>query len=147
MFYDTKNFLYYWRLSPNGRVVFGGRTSLAPTSVARARDHLYDALVRVHPQLRGTKIEYAWGGNVAVTFDRLPHAGRIGGVAFATGCNGTGVALATWFGRRMAEWMVGAGDRPVFAELPFRKIPLHRLRNVTLPIAGTWYRLRDELGY
>lgn len=147
MFYDTKNFLHYWRLSPDGRVAFGGRTSLAPTSVERARDHLYDAMVRVHPQLRGTRIEYAWGGNVAITFDRLPHAGRLDGVAFATGCNGTGIALATWFGRCMAEWMVGAGDAPVFAALPFPKIPLHRLRTISLPLAGTWFRLRDELGY
>jgi len=146
MFYDTKNFLYYWRLSPDDRMVFGGRTSLAPTSVTRARDRLYESMVRVHPQLRGAAIEYAWGGEVAITRDRLPHAGRLDGVAFATGCNGTGIALATWFGQRMAQWLAGAADAPVFTELPFPSVPLHRLRNVTLPLAGTWYRVLDELG-
>src|SRR5262249_60443695 len=96
-----------WRLAPDGRMVFGGRTSLAPTTVTRARDMLYGELVRVHPQLRGTPIEYAWGGSVAITRDRLPHCGRIDGVAFATGCDRSGAARATWFGFEAAKWLTG----------------------------------------
>jgi glycine/D-amino acid oxidase-like deaminating enzyme len=50
MFFDTKNFLNYWRLTPDStRVLFGGRTSFAPTTVEKARDHLYGAMVRIHP--------------------------------------------------------------------------------------------------
>ena len=108
MVHDTKNFLFYWRRAPDDRLVFGGRTSLGATTVPRARDVLAGEMVRVHPQLEGVAIDRAWGGNVAITFDRLPHCGRTplpggGSVAFATGCNGTGVALMTWFGQQAAR--------------------------------------------
>jgi glycine/D-amino acid oxidase-like deaminating enzyme len=146
MVFDTRHLLAYWRLSPDGRMVFGGRTSLAPTTVARARDVLYDKLVHIHPQLAGAPVEFAWGGNVAITRDRLPHCGRIDGVAFATGCNGSGVALATWFGFAAAAWLTGAAPPPAFAQLPFPAIPLHALRDRYLPLAGEGLRVLDRLG-
>jgi len=151
MVYDAKNFLFYWRLSPDNRMVFGGRTSLSPTTVAHARDSLYREMIRVHPQLAGVSLDHAWGGNVAITFDRLPHCGRIpipggGDVAFAAGCNGTGVALATWFGDRAARWLTGEDPPPPFAELPFPAVPLHAWRNAYLPVVGWWFRARDRVG-
>lgn len=146
MFFDTKNFLFYWRLSPDGRVVFGGRTSLGTTTVPIARDVLYREMVRVHPQLAGIRVDRAWGGSVAITFDRLPHCGRVDGAAFATGCNGTGIALATWFGVRAAAWMSGEEPAPAFAQLPFPAIPLHRYREQYLPAVGWWLRARDLVG-
>ena len=72
MCFDTKHLLNYWRLSPDRRMVFGGRASLAATTVAGARDVLYAEMVRVHPQLQGVTVTHAWGGSVAVTLDRLP---------------------------------------------------------------------------
>jgi glycine/D-amino acid oxidase-like deaminating enzyme len=151
MVYDAKNFLFYWRLSPDGRMVFGGRTSLAATTVASAREELYRELLRVHPQLTGVALEYAWGGNVAITMDRLPHCGRTaipggGSVAFATGCNGTGVALASWFGFRAAAWLSGEEPPPAFAQLAFPKVPLHTWRERYLPAVGWWLRARDRVG-
>jgi glycine/D-amino acid oxidase-like deaminating enzyme len=146
MFFDTKNFLFYWRLSPDGRVVFGGRTSLGATTVPIARDVLYRELVRVHPQLTGARVERAWGGSVAITLDRLPHCGRVDGVAFATGCNGTGIALATWFGARAAAWMSREEPAPAFAQLQFPAIPLHQFRERYLPAVGWWLRARDLVG-
>jgi glycine/D-amino acid oxidase-like deaminating enzyme len=151
MVYDAKNFLFYWRLSPDGRMVFGGRTSLAATTVAAAREVLYRELLRVHPQLAGVSLEYAWGGNVAITRDRLPHCGRVHltddlSVAYATGCNGTGVALAMWFGWQAAAWLSGEEPPPAFAQLPFPTIPLHGLRERYLPAVGWWLRARDRVG-
>lgn len=145
MMVDTKQFLFYWRLAPGGRMVFGGRRSLAPVSVAAARDFLYASMVRIHPQLAGVRVQHAWGGNVALTFDRLPHCGRIDGVWFATGCNGSGVALNAWMGRQVAGAICG-DELPVFARIPFPTVPLHRARSWTLPVAGTWFALRDRLG-
>jgi glycine/D-amino acid oxidase-like deaminating enzyme len=151
MVYDAKNFLFYWRLSPDGRMVFGGRTSLASTTVPEARDVLYREMTRVHPQLAGVALEHAWGGNVAITLDRLPHCGRIplpggGDVAFAAGCNGTGVALLTWFGDRAAAWLSGEEPPPPFAQLHFPTIPLHGLREQYLPLVGWWFRAKDRVG-
>ncbi len=151
MVYDAKNFLFYWRLSPDDRMVFGGRTSLAATTVAHAREALAHEMVRVHPQLIGVPLEYSWGGNVAITLDRLPHCGRMpidgsASVAYTTGCNGTGVALATWFGYRAAGWLSGEESPPPFSQLRFPKIPLHAWRERYLPAVGWWFRARDRIG-
>jgi glycine/D-amino acid oxidase-like deaminating enzyme len=146
MCFDTRTFVRYWRLSPDRRMVFGGRADLAPTTVTRARDMLYREMLRVHPQLAGARVERTWGGNVAITLDALPHCGRLDGVAFATGCNGTGVALSTWFGVHMAAWMSGDEPPPVFADIPFPKVPLHGLRNAWLPAAGWALRALDRMG-
>ena len=73
-------------------------------------------MIEVHPQLAGTPVERAWGGQVALTLDRLPHCGRIDGLWYATGCNGSGVALNTWLGHRMAAAIDGEA-LPPFAEL------------------------------
>ncbi len=145
MVFDTRHLLSYWRLSPDGRMVFGGRTSLAPTSVARARDALYDEMVRIHPQLAGARVARAWGGRVAITIDRLPHVGRMDGITYATGCNGTGIALNTWLGTRVAAWVTG-GEPPPFADLSFRRVPLHGLRALWLPLVGAWFRALDRIG-
>lgn len=144
MLFDSKNFLYYWRLSPDGRrMLFGGRASFAPTSIPKARDWLYSALTRVHPQLAGLRVEHAWGGQLGFTFDRMPHIGRIGGVTFALGYCGTGVAMSTYFGRLAADWIAGDGLPPCW-ERPFRGAPLYRERPWFLPAVGAYYQLRDR---
>lgn len=143
MFVDSKNFLFYWRLTADGRMVFGGRRSLAPVSITDARDFLYESLVRVHPQLAGVAVTNAWGGNVAITFDRMPQVGVLDGIHYATGCNGSGVALNTWMGTRVGA--MAAGDpAPAFAELPKPSIPLRGLRGAYLPLVGQWYRWQDR---
>jgi glycine/D-amino acid oxidase-like deaminating enzyme len=144
MLVDSKNFLFYWRLTPDGRVLFGGRRSLAPSTVAQARDFLYDAMVRVHPQLAGVRVARAWGGNVAVTFDRLPHVGRIDGAWYIAGCNGSGVALNTWLGMRIGRHLAHDGPPPGFVELRHRAIPLNRLRRAWMPAVGLWFRWQDR---
>ena len=143
MFVDTKNFLFYWRLTADGRMVFGGRRSLSPVTVPEARDFLYGSMTRVHPQLTGVPVTHAWGGYVAITLDRMPQAGVLDGVHYATGCNGSGVALNTWLGRAVARWALG-GDPPAFAALRQPSIPFWRLRGAYLPLVGQWYRLRDR---
>jgi glycine/D-amino acid oxidase-like deaminating enzyme len=145
MLVDSKNFLFYWRLAPDRRMVFGGRRSLSSVTVAEARDHLYRSMVRIHPQLEGTRVARAWGGQVAITFDRMPHVGQIDGAWYATGCNGSGVALNTWLGHRLAATVDGEPPPP-FAELRTPRIPLWRLRRAYLPAVGLWFRVRDEVG-
>ncbi len=144
MFVDTKSFLFYWRLTADGRMVFGGRRSLAPSTIEQARDFLYTQMVKVHPQLAGVAIDFAWGGNVAITLDRLPHVGRSGGAWYATGCNGSGVALNTWMGGRLASVLCGDGELPSFARLRHRPIPAWRLRAAYLPLVGAWFHWHDR---
>jgi glycine/D-amino acid oxidase-like deaminating enzyme len=145
-FFDTKNFLYYWHVSADRRMVFGGRASFLPTSIDRSAAILHRGLLEVHPQLTGQRVEYAWGGNVGFTFDRMPHAGRTGdGVAYAMGCCGTGVALMTYLGTRVGEWLAG-GEPPALAKLHFPLVPApYEGRPWFLPFAGEWFRLQDRL--
>ncbi len=144
MFVDTKNLLFYWRISPDGRLLFGGRRSLAHASVADAADFLSSAMRRIHPQVADAAITHRWGGDVAITLDRMPHVGRIRRAWYATGCNGSGVALNTWLGHRLAETVLGETPPPAFAELRHRPVPLHRFRRAYLPLVGQWFRFQDR---
>jgi glycine/D-amino acid oxidase-like deaminating enzyme len=144
MLFDTKNFLYYWRISQDNRMLFGGRASFAPTTIRNARDWLYAAMVRVHPQLEGLRVERAWGGQVGFTFDRMPHIGRVNGLTYAVGYCGSGVAMSTYFGQLAADWIAGA-ELPEHWQLPFPTIPLYRERPWFLRPAGWYYGLLDRL--
>ena len=144
MFVNTKNLLFYWRLSPDGRMVFGGRRSLQHATVADAADYLVRSMHEVHPQLRDAAVTHRWGGNVAVTLDRMPHVGTLRGAWYATGCNGSGVALNTWLGHRLGQVVLGEAPPPSFAELTHRPIPLHRFRRLYLPVVGQWFRYQDR---
>jgi glycine/D-amino acid oxidase-like deaminating enzyme len=100
-------------------MIFGGRVSFLPTSVDRTARLLHARMLAIHPQLAGYRVEYSWGGNVALTMDRMPHIGRTkAGVMFAMGYSGTGVVMSTWLGTRAAEWM-GGGAPPALARLKF----------------------------
>ncbi len=144
MLVDTRNFLHYWRLTPDGRMLFGGRRSLSRSTIPEARDFLYAEMLGIHPQLAGVGVARAWGGEVAITLDRLPHVGRLGGVWYAAGCNGSGVALHTWLGMRIGQHMAGNADPPSFTKLRHRPIPLHRARRAWLPAVGAWFHWQDR---
>jgi glycine/D-amino acid oxidase-like deaminating enzyme len=145
MFFDTKNFLYYWRLTPDNRMLFGGRASMWPTSIAHTAAILQRSMVQVHPQLWETRVAYAWGGRVAFTYDRMVHVGRIDGVTYALGCCGSGVAILPWLGMRAAEW-VGGGPAPELASLPFPLVPApYEGRAWFLPLAGEYWKAKDRL--
>jgi glycine/D-amino acid oxidase-like deaminating enzyme len=145
-FFDTKNFLYYWHVSVDRRMIFGGRASFLPTSIEHTAAILHRGLLEVHPQLAGYRIDYAWGGNVGFTVDRMPHVGRTAdGVAYAMGCCGTGVALMTHLGTKVGEWLAG-GEPPVLSRLTFPLVPApYEGRPWFMPVVGEWYRLQDRL--
>jgi glycine/D-amino acid oxidase-like deaminating enzyme len=152
-FFDSKAFLYYWHVNAERRLIFGGRASFRRTTADRTAAILARAMVAVHPQAAGLRIDYAWGGNVAFTFDRLPHLGEHDGLHYAVGYCGSGVALGTSFGLTMAERLGGRAD--VARELsPFERTPFpgapfvpaaYRGRPWFLPLAGEWFRLTDHL--
>jgi glycine/D-amino acid oxidase-like deaminating enzyme len=142
---DTKNLLYYFRLSPDGRMVFGGRASFTPASPKHSAAILGTGMREVFPELADAKIEYAWSGKVAYPMDHLPHAGRLDGVHYAMGYCGHGVALATYLGTRMGEVLAGVGEVPDLGGKRFKAIPLFNGFPWFLPFVGGYYRARDWL--
>jgi glycine/D-amino acid oxidase-like deaminating enzyme len=102
-------------------------------------------MLEVYPQLAGVRIEYAWGGNVGFTFDRMPHAGQLAGVTYAMGYCGSGIAVATYLGTKVGAWLGGA-PAPALTRLGFPLVPApYEGRPWFLPLAGEWYRLKDRL--
>jgi glycine/D-amino acid oxidase-like deaminating enzyme len=146
--YDSKNYLYYYRLTPDNRMLFGGRAAFFPESgdtIRKSAEILRRGMIDVYPQLRNTKVEYVWGGTLDFCFDIMPHAGQIGGIYFALGYAGHGVAMATWQGQKMAEWIAtGKTDNP-FTEIPFPGAPLGLYNGSPwfLPFAGMYYKVLD----
>ncbi len=143
---DTWNLVRYFRLSGDGRLVFGGRASFAPTALERSSGIVAAAMRQVFPQLARVPIEYAWAGNICLSRDRMPHAGRLGGLHYALGYAGHGVALSTWLGDRMGEALTGRGTIPALGGGPLAAIPLYRGRPWFLPAVGVYYRMKDWLG-
>jgi glycine/D-amino acid oxidase-like deaminating enzyme len=153
MIYDSKNYLYYYRLTPDGRMLFGGRAAFFPENdqtVRRSAEILRRGMIEVYPQLSDAKLEYVWGGTLDFAFDIMPHAGQIDGMYYAVGYAGHGVAMATYQGQKMAELIAAqatAGETPEnpFVGIPFPGAPLG-LYNGTpwfLPFAGAWYKFLD----
>jgi glycine/D-amino acid oxidase-like deaminating enzyme len=148
MIYDSKNFLYYYRLTPDRRMLFGGRAAFFPESdqtVRQSAGILRRGMIDVYPQLSDAKIDYVWGGTLDFAFDIMPHAGQMDGMYYAVGYAGHGVAMATYQGQKIAELM--AGDKPEnpFVGIPFPGAPLGMYNGKPwfLPFAGAWYKFLD----
>ena len=149
MIADTKRVLNYFRTSPDGeRVLWGGRASFAPvgTEAEKAAPVLHKAMTGVFPELRGVKITHAWTGNVAFTLDGLPHIGEQGGIHYAAGCQGSGVAMASWLGHQAGLKIAGAANAPFALDgRHFPTLPFYDGRPWFLPLVGEWLRLRDRI--
>jgi glycine/D-amino acid oxidase-like deaminating enzyme len=147
--FDSKHYLYYFRLTSDRRLLFGGRAEFGrPGSEAtrRAAAILRSGLVEIFPDLAHTAIEYAWGGNVAFTRDRMPRAGKLDGVYFAGGYCGHGIAMATYLGELVARRIAGEPiEHPLFDD-HFAPIPFYNGRPWFLPLVGAYYRFRDLVG-
>ena len=148
MISDTKRVLNYYRPSPYGnQIIWGGRARFGPSAPETAAPRLHEFMTAVFPELAKVKITHAWNGNVAFTFDFLPHIGVLDGIHYAAGCQGSGVAMATWLGHNAALKIAGAANQRFALDgLAFPTVALYNGNpNWFLPIIGGWYRLRDRI--
>ena len=142
---DTRRVLTYYRLSPDGkRMIFGGRAKFGFTDPIETAPLLHRFMTDRFPQLRGTKITHVWTGNVAFTMDELPHLGKLDGLHFALGCNGSGVAMMSYLGRETARKTAGKTNRQIAFDAPdFPTHPLYNGNPWFLPLVGAWFRTAD----
>ncbi|MDP2080850.1 MAG: FAD-binding oxidoreductase [Pseudotabrizicola sp.] len=145
---DTKFVVNYWRLSEDNRLLFGGGESYGyrfPDVVKT----VMKPMLEVYPQLRDVRVDYAWGGTLAITMNRMPCFMRPApNVMSASGYSGHGVAMATLAGKMMAQAVQGqASGFDLLARLPQQRFPGGAaLRWPLLVAAMTWFSLRDRLG-
>ncbi len=145
---DSKFVVNYFRLSDDGRMLFGGSESYGyrfPSDIAAA---VRKPMTQIYPQLKGVKIDYAWGGTLGITMNRMPHFARLAGnILSASGYSGHGVAMATLGGKLAAEAISGQAERfDVLANVPTPRFPGGTtLRWPILVAAMMWYSLRDRL--
>ncbi len=145
MISDSRRVLSYFRPSPDGtRVLWGGRASFSDISAADAAPVLARMMARVFPELRGVALTHAWRGNVAFTFDFLPHLGIEDGIHYAAGCQGSGVAMMSWMGHQAGLAIAGRANQAFsLGEIPMPTMPGYGGRPWFLPLVGGWYRARD----
>ena len=145
---DSKFVVSYYRLSPDKRLLFGGGESYGyrfPRDIPRLVRKYMEA---IYPRMREVRIDYAWGGTLAITMNRLPFLARLSDNVFtAGGYSGHGVALATLSGKLMAEAISGQPGRfELMAGLPSPRFPGGtRFRQPLLALAMSYYALRDRL--
>jgi len=145
---DTKFVVDYFRLSADRRLLFGGGETYSRRPPADIAAFVRPYMLRVFPQLADRRIDHAWGGQLAITMNRLPHFGRLpGDIFFAHGYSGQGVALTSLAGRLIAEAASGTAERfDVFARLPHRSFPGGTLlRKPAVVLGMLWYAMRDRL--
>jgi glycine/D-amino acid oxidase-like deaminating enzyme len=142
----TKNIGNYFRLTPDNRLIFGGRARFAlssPKSDAKSGAILQARMLELFPQLAGTRIDYCWGGLVDMTSDRLPRAGERDGLFYALGYSGHGTQMSVHMGQIMARVMGGDTKANPLAGLDWPAVPGHFGPPWFLPFVGAYYRYQD----
>ncbi|GAB4581333.1 MAG: FAD-binding oxidoreductase [Anaerolineales bacterium] len=144
MFFDSKHFLNYFRLTPDGRMLFGGRNNLSTDLDLHESARLLGArMVEVFPQLKGVPIAHAWTGKLGITFDLMPHAGRINGIHYAYGYNGHGVSIASYLGKEMGELLAGQRKSVPFMHIKHPRSFITYFDKLYLPFVAAYYRFLD----
>lgn len=144
---DTNFILDYYRRSADHRLLFGGRANYSTLAPANLAAYMRPRMTKVFPQLGDMKVEFAWGGYIAITSNRLPDCGRLSpNVYYAQGYSGQGVALAGLYGKLMAEAVRGTAERfDLMARVRHLPFPGGALRTPLLVAAMTYFKIRDAL--
>ncbi|MTI09213.1 NAD(P)/FAD-dependent oxidoreductase [Curvivirga aplysinae] len=145
----TKFVVDYYRCSADHRLLFGGGENYSSKFPADIKTFVRKYMLEVFPQLKDVKLDYGWGGTLAITLNRMPAFGRLENNCFyALGFSGQGVLLTTMAGKVIAEAVAGTAERfDVFADVPTPNFPGGTLLRYPGLVAGMlYYSLKDKLG-
>jgi len=143
---DTRKLVYYYRPSPDRtRILFGGRVAYKETDPKVSAPRLHMEMCRIFPELERTRITHSWVGFVAYTFDTMPHLGCQDGLHYAMGYCGSGVSLASYFGMRIGQQLLGLKEGATALDgLTFQTRPLYYGDPWFLAASIMYYRWRDR---
>jgi len=143
---DLNDIVDYYRLSADGRMLYGGRCNYSgrvPRSIEAA---IRPRMEKIYPQLGRYRVEYEWGGNIGIIITRVPLVGRIGkNVYYAQGYSGHGVNVTHIMGEIMADAIAGTMESfDLFAKMKQFRIPGGQwLGNQIVALGMLYYRLKD----
>lgn len=146
---DSKFVVNYFRLSHDKRLLFGGGETYGYRFPSDIAELVRKPMTQIFPHLKDVKIDYAWGGTLAITMRRLPYVARVRpNILSASGYSGHGVGMASLSGKLMADAIAGETEGfDTMARIPTVPFPGgSKLRSPLLALAMTWYALRDRLG-
>jgi len=144
---DSRFVVNYFRKSSDQRLLFGGRESYGYQFPKDIKSFVRKAMVNIYPQLSDTRVDYGWGGTLAITMNRLPHVKSLTtNIYSSSGYSGHGVAMATLSGKLVAEALCGTHSGfNVLEEIQHRKFPGGmQLRSPLLKLAMLYYSMRDR---
>ena len=146
MYYDSKWFLNYFRLTPDGRMLWGGRNDLSTDlDLDDSAERLTRELYSIIPDLRDIPITHTWTGKLGITFDLMPHIGEKNGIYYAFGYGGHGLSIATYLGTEIGLLLSGKKDRSPFMEISHQTMFFYRNRPWFIPFAARYFRFLDWL--
>ena len=144
MFYDSKWFINYFRLTPDGRMLWGGRNDLSTDLDLNESAKILSAqLCKVFPELNDYAFTHTWTGKLGITFDLRPHIGEIKGIHYALGYGGHGLAIATYLGTELGVLMSGQKDRSPYKEISDQTMFFYKKNPWFLPFAARYFRFLD----
>jgi len=145
---DTRKMVFYYRLSEDRRrMIFGGRVAPQKSDPRVSAPRLHTHMTQIFPELAPIKVTHSWMGYVAYTFDTLPHLGRQNdGINYCLGYCGSGVSLASYFGTKIAQQILGRSEGGTALDgVSFQTRPLYDGNPWFLGAAISYYRARDSL--
>ena len=146
---DTRFIIDYYRFSEDWRMIFGGGETFTSNFVKNATSFVSKRMIKVFPQLQNVKIDYSWGGTLAITVNRLPHFGTLmnNKVSYAFGYSGHGLALSVLAGKLIGENIHGDHERfKFFSDINHMSIPFGSIfRRPIYSSAILFYKIRDYL--
>jgi glycine/D-amino acid oxidase-like deaminating enzyme len=145
-FWDSFRLFHYYQRTEDDRLVFGGVSGLRRGGVMGEAAAVYRRMTRIFPELADVKLDYAWEGDIALTFDQLPHLGQMEDIHYAIGFNGDGVLLGCYLGAKIAEMVLGKGEPTPLVEIPFPTMAFYRRRTWFMPFARAFNGFLDVMG-
>jgi gamma-glutamylputrescine oxidase len=146
---DTKFVVNYFRLSKDKRLLFGGGENYSYKFPKNITSTVLKPMLEIFPQLSDIKIDYAWGGTLGITRQRMPYFCRVTEkILSVSGYSGHGLGTATHAGKLIAMAINGQHDGfNTMASIPIKSFPGGaKYKSPLLILAMTWYALRDKLG-
>ncbi|MDZ4730407.1 MAG: FAD-binding oxidoreductase [Xanthomonadales bacterium] len=148
--YDARFVVNYWKLTGDGRFLFGGGENYTKRFPTNIKNFVRRYFLQLYPSAKDLRIDYGWGGTLAITMNRMPSFGRLEpDVYYAMGFCGHGVQMATLAGKLIAEALAGTAERfDVMARIPSPSFPGGTLLRWPGLVAGMlFHAVKDRLGH